>query len=236
MKGYKIVFSITLSIFLLLVLISTMLKCKNYGSNLDFKKVFSNKEKEWNIIRKSTFSLGLRDMTICFLINILIIETTGSELSLGKLALVGSLLASVAYILVQKIIKPPHRKLSINIGVIGSALAVVGLLVNIEYKTLLAYTIMDGFFLPFFLIQLNSATFNVVNHAHQEKMRIEYLINKDIALNSGRIISAIILLILISIFKNTSMLKFYLVFIGLAPIVSGHFLRKLSKVLEGKVS
>ena len=232
-KGYRIVFFMTLMIYLILLLISIILKCENYGSKVNFKVAFSSKCEQWSIIRKSTFILGFRDVVIAFVINILIIETTGSELSLGKLTLIASLLSSLAYVLVQRIIKPPHRKLSINIGAIGTFLAVVGLAINIEYKTLLIYIIMDAFFLPFFMIQLSSSTYNVIDRIHQEDMRIEYMINKDLVLNCGRSISAIILIILLSSFKSTNTLKGYLIFIGLAPLVSGYFLRKLTKVLEG---
>lgn len=233
-RGYKIVFTITLVIFLSLLFISMILKCETYGSTINFKKAFSRNGDQWAIIRKATFVWGFRDVIIAFLINLLIVKTTGSEFSLGKLVLIASLLSSLSYVLVQRVIKPPYRKLSINIGTAGAFLAVIGLVMNIEYKTLLIYMIMDAFFLPFFMIQLGSSTFNVIDEAHQENMRIEYMINKDIVLNGGRAISAVILLILLTVFKDVSILKVYLVFLGLAPIISGYFLRKLSKVLEGK--
>jgi YQGE family putative transporter len=65
-------------------------------------------------------------------------------------------------------------------------------------------------------------------------MRIEYMINKDFVLNLGRIISSIILLLLISVFKDLSILRAYLLLIGVIPLVSAYFLRKLSRILEGK--
>lgn len=232
-KGYSIVFFTTLTLFLVLVVISMFLKCKNYGSKIDYNKVFSKNCEEWSIIRKCTFLWGFRDVIISFVINILIIQTTGSELSLGKLTLIASLLSASAYVLVQKIIKPPKRRLSILIGTIGSFIAVCVAASNITYASLLIYVIMDAFFLPFFIIQLSSSTFNVINRAHDENMRIEYMINKDIAINSGRVISSVILLLLLMIFRNSSILKIYLIFIALAPIASGYFLRKLKNVLEG---
>lgn len=233
-KGYNIVFTMTLSIFLVLTLISILLRCKNYGSKLDFKKIVLRNCDEWSLIRKTIFFWGFRDAIIVFLINILIIETTGSELSLGKLTLIASLLSSSSFILVQKIIKPPHRKISIYIGTIGSFLAVCGLGLNVTYATLLIYIIMNGFFLPFFVIQLTSSTFNVINRAHEENMRIEYMINREIVLNGGRAISASILVGILLAFKESSLLRFYLVFIGFITIVSGYFLGKLKNVLKGE--
>jgi Major Facilitator Superfamily. len=232
-NGYRVVFSMTFAIFLLLILVSIVLKCENCSSRIDFKKVFSGNCEDWRIIRKSTIFWGFRDVIIVFLVNILIIETTKSELSLGKFALIASLISSASYMMVQKIIKPSYRRLSIFIGTIGSFLAICGLVIKISHNTLLTYVMMDALFLPFFTIQLSSSTFNVINRAHEENMRIEYMINKDLMLNTGRIISLIILITLLATFRNFSILKFYLVFIGLAPIASGYFLRKLKRVLEG---
>ena len=233
LKGYKVVFAMTLGIFIILILISIILNCRSYSSKLNLKKAFSSNCEEWKIIRKSTLFWGFRDVIIVFLVNILIIETTKSELSLGKFTLIASLISSTSYMLVQKIIKPAHRKFSIIFGTIGSFLAICGLAIKISYSTLLTYIVMDAFFLPFFIIQLSSSTFNVIDRAHEEDMRIEYMINKDIALNGGRVISSLILIILLTVFKNLSILKAYLVFIGLAPIMSGYFLGKLKRVLAG---
>lgn len=231
--GYRIVFGITLAIFVVLILISITLRCKNYAGKLNFKKAFSRNCKEWSIIQKSTTFWGVRDVIIVFVVNILIIQATGSELSLGQLTLIASLLSSASYVLVQKVIKPPHRRMAIFIGTIGSFVAIIGLSIQVVYLTLLLYVALDAVFLPFFMIQLSSSTYNVINRAHDEDMRIEYMINKDLALNLGRIISSSILLILINVSDNPSILQWYLLLIGLAPIVSGYFLSTLKKVLDG---
>lgn len=233
-KGYSIVFTITLSIFIVLLIISLFLKCNNYGSKVNFKKVFSKNCSDWSIIRKSTTLWGFRDVIIGFLVNILIIETTGSELSLGKLTFIGALASSGAYVLVQKIIKPPRRRLAIYVGTIGSFLAVTTIVYKVSYATLLIFMVVDSFLLPFFLIQLSSSSFNVINKIHEEDLRIEYMINKDIVLNGGRIISSIILLLVLSLFKGAFVIRGYLLLIGAIPILSGYFLRKLSKVLDGE--
>lgn len=233
-RGYNFVFIMTLSLFIVLLFVSLILRCKNYGSKLDFKVALSKNCSEWDIIRKSTFLWGFRDVIIAFIVNILIIETTKSELSLGKLTLIASLLSSGSYVLVQKVIKPSKRRLAICIGTIGSFIAILGISFKVTYFTLFIYVVMDAFFLPFFLIQLSSSTFNVINRAHDEDMRIEYMINKDIAINAGRIISAVILIILLSVFKNISILRIYLIFIGVFPVAAGYFLRKLKHVLDGK--
>jgi MFS transporter, YQGE family, putative transporter len=233
MTGYNIVFTMTLVIFGVLVFVSMILKCKNYGHSINFKKAFSRNCEEWAEVRKAISIWGFRDVTIVFLVNILIIQTTGSELSLGKFSFIASIITSLSFLLVQKIIKPPKRRMSIIIGITGLSLSIIGISMNISYRTLIIYTLMDAFFIPFFIIQLSSSTFNVINRAHDENLRVEYMINRDIVLNGGRIISTTILIILLKLFKDTFVLTSYLLFIGVAPLVSGYFLLKLKKLLAG---
>lgn len=233
-KGYRIVFVITLALFVALFLLSLILKCKTYASHLDYRRCISRNSAEWDIIRKSTAIWGFRDVIIGFIINILIIQITNSELSLGTITFASSLISSASYWLVQKVIKPKKRRLSILIGGIGAFIAVLGLVIKVSFDALIFYIVVDAFFLPFFSIQLSSSTFNVIDRAHEEDMRIEYMINKDFLLNLGRVVSSLILLFLISVFKDPSILRAYLLLIGIVPIVSGWLLRRLSRTLEDK--
>ena len=232
LTGYRIVFTITCFMFILLVLISSVFKCNNYSYKIDYKKVFGGNSENWKLIRKSTFFRGFRDSVMMFLINILAIQVFKKELTLGIFALIAALITSFSYVLVQKIIKPPHRRLSISIGIIGSFLAVWPLVITIRYITLFMYAIIEALCLPFFTVQLSSATFNVIDKAKEEERRIEYMINRDIVLNGGRAISVSILIIILLIFKNMSVIKGYLIFLGFSPLISGYFLRKLNGILS----
>lgn len=226
-NGYRVVFSITFVIFILLILISTKFSCKSYTDKLNFRVAFYGNDNEWKTVAKSTFVWGFRDATIILVVNIMIIEKLKSELTLGVFILVASLISAGSYVLVQKIIKPKNRKNSILIGSAGSFFASWVLVMKTSYTALFIYIIMDAFFLPFYMVQLSSATFNVINQAHEEKLRIEYMINRDIVLNGGRIISTAILIIMLIIFKNSVALKFYIIFMGVSSLMAGHYLRKL---------
>lgn len=228
--GYRMVFSITLIIFIMLIFISTKFSCKNYSDKLNFRVIFHGNNNEWDIVAKSTFVWGFRDATIILVVNIMIIEILKSELTLGVFILIASLISAGSYLLVQKIIKPGKRKLSILIGISGSFLAVWALIFKTSYISLFIYTVMDAFFLPFYIVQLTSATFNVINQAHEEKLRIEYMINRDIVLNSGRIISTSILIFMLVVFNNSFALKFYLLFMGAASLIAGSILKKLNYI------
>ena len=123
-------------------------------------------------------------------------------------------LSSFAFLIQQKLFKPRHRLLSMYIGVTLMLIAVLGLTWNIGYTTLLIFIVIESIASPFFITPMASATFNVINEYHEESLRAEYIINKEIVLNLGRIISTLVLIILLALVKQVHVLNFYLLFLG----------------------
>jgi len=225
--GYTVVFTISLILFVFLILISLLLKSNHYGENLEFSEIISSNDTEWSNLRKSTVAWGLRDVVILFLISVLIYKTTGSEMALGKLSLFSYMISAAAYMFEQKVIKPKRRFFSIHLGAIFMFISVIGLVININYIFLLIYVIVDAVFMPFFTVPMSSATFNILNHNHKESLRVEYIINREIVLNIGRVISTVTLITLLTYFKNDRILNYFLLFIGSSQFLSLYFLRKI---------
>lgn len=226
--GYTIVFVISLILFIVLILISLLLKSKHYGETLYFKKIFIQHNNQWKKLRKAKVAWGLRDVVILFLISILIYQSTKSELSLGKLTFFSYIISSVAYITQQKIIKPSKRKLSLYLGASFMFIAVISLIIKIDYWPLVIYVTLDALFAPFFIVPMSSATFNLLSESHEENMRIEYIISNEFSLNTGRIISITILLLALSFVENSNILNYFILFIGSSQFISLYFLKKLN--------
>ena len=225
--GYSIVFMCSLALFVILILISLLLKTKQYGSRLNFEHIWHSTHSDWTKLRKSIAAWGLRDVVIGFLVSVLIFKTTGSEMSVGKLSLIAAIISSVACYTQQKLIKPQHRLLSMYLGASFMVLAVVGLTWKIQYMTLLIFIVLDAAFIPFFTIPLSSASFNIINKYHEEDLRVEYVINKEIALNAGRVISTFTLILLLCFVKYIKTLNYFLLTLGCTQLISIYFLRKL---------
>jgi len=225
--GYIIVFSISLALFIILILVSLMLHSEHYGDKLLFKKIISSNGFEWSNFRKSIAAWGLRDVVILFLVSILIYKATGSEMAIGKISLITSLVSSAAYVSEQKLIKPKHRIFSLCLGAIFMFVAILGIVIKISYTTLVLYMILDALFLPFFIVPVNSAAFNILSRNHEEDMRIEYIINREFSLNIGRIVSTSLLIILLTFIKSKKILNYFLIFIGSAQLISLYFLKKI---------
>ncbi|WP_105614399.1 MFS transporter [Vallitalea okinawensis] len=226
-RGYFIVFLISLVLFVIQILVSLTMKTKHYGETLNIKKVIGKNGEEWTNLRNAVSAWGLRDVIIMFIITILIYETTGSEMSLGILVFVAGLVTCGAFLLEQKIIKPKRRLFSMHLGAIFLFVSVLGLVFDINYMFLIIFMIVNGLFMPFFLVPMVSATFNTLNRNHEEDYRIEYIINKEIALNFGRVVSTLILICLLTFFENEKILNYFLIFIGAAQFISLFFLRRV---------
>lgn len=226
--GYTIVFACSLILFVILILVSLLLKTKHYVDKLDIGHIWGSRHSDWAKFRKAIATWGLRDVVIGFLIVTLIFKSTGSELSVGKLSLLASIISSLAHLTQQKLIKPKLRLLSMYVGVTFMLFSILGLAWHIGYTTLLTYIIMDAIFAPFFLIPMSSASFNVISEYHEENLRIEYVINKEIVLNLGRIVSTLVLIGLLVFIKQTNILNYFLLFLGSTQIVSVFFLRQMN--------
>mgnify|MGYP002018247932 CR=1 FL=1 len=154
-------------------------------------------------------------------------KTTGSEMALGKLTLIASLISSVAYVSEQRLIKPKRRLFSLHLGAIFMFISVTGLIIKINYATLTMYMMLSALFVPFFMVPVNSAAFNILTRNHDESMRVEYIVNREFALNLGRIISTSLLIVLLTFVKSKRVLNYFLIFIGCAQLISLYFLRKI---------
>ncbi|MTI49295.1 MAG: MFS transporter [Firmicutes bacterium] len=226
-SGYIIVFSISLVLFLILILVSLLLHSNHYGEYLDIKKIIRSGNNQWKKMRISTVAWGFRDVVILFLISILLYKTTKSEVALGEIYLISYLISSAAYLLQQKIIKPKRRMFSMHLGSIIMFIAVVGLAIRISYSFILIYVILDAIFMPFFSVPRLSAIYNLLSKNHDENMRTEYIINNELALNLGRIISTSILILLIKTIPYDNVLNLYLLSIGSSQFIALFFLKKL---------
>lgn len=224
--GYRVVFAITCSVFLILILISTIFKWEYSGEKLDYKKAFFSVNDKWKPIRKATFFIGFKDSSMMFLINIFAIEVFKKEIYLGLFALVAAAVTSMSYLLAQRLIKPNCKKKAILFGVVGSFISILPLLIGINCYSLIIYAIIDGFCLPYFMLILTSSTFNVIDSdRHRE---VEYMINRDLVLNGGRAISTIILIASMWIFRSDNVFKLYFLFLGVMTVFAGLEVKKLS--------
>ncbi len=214
LTGYYLIFGISFSIFIIIVVISLFLHTHKVGNDFKLLKTIKTCEKSCNSIIVGTLFFGIRNGVIMFLINLLIFITLKSELSIGKISLLGAFISVFSFQVIEHFMKPVKRKLFLWTGAIMMFFSVSTLYLHINLTTLIIFTLINSFFAPFFNVPFNSASYNILDKTNKSNERIEFIIYKEIFLNIGRIIGIIGFIILAKNSSTYENLKYILLVIG----------------------
>lgn len=219
--GYTVIFTISLSLFVLAVVCSFFLKRRSAKGDFTFRRIIHERKRDqnWNKILYAHTFQGLREGTFLFVISIWVFITTQSELALGTFNLVYSGFAFLFYYLATRFIKPKRRKGSIFVGGLTLYLSLYLILIHLSYPTLLIYAAIIGVAYPILFVPYISLTYDVIGKAwHAGEMRIEYIVVRELFLNLGRVLSIAIFLTGVHFFSPETIIPYILMLVG-----AGHF-------------
>lgn len=220
--GYRIIFSISLLLFICAVILSfLLLKRERIGT---YKVLEILKERNlnlnWKRITRAHFFQGIREGTFLFVISIYVYIVTNDEFALGTYGLVNSSISFTMYILVAKFLKKLDRKKLILFGGILLFISVFFILFDITYTKFILYAICISIAYPILLVPYNSLTYDVIGQGENVlHHRIEYIVVREWFLNIGRITSVICFIITIIIWPAEKSIPIFLVIAG-----AGHFM------------
>lgn len=226
-KGYKIVFAISFGIFMLICFASLLLKSQTFQSPYTLKSSFQESNSCWKCTLIVQLLFGIRNGVLLFVINVLIFMTTNDEVNVGKLALVSAIFSALAYFTLEKWMKPYRRLLVFKIGVIMIIVSILFLVIKINLLTLLIFSVVNGFFYPFFIVPVDSSVFNIIEKNNKIEQRTEYIVLKDVALNIGRIIGVALFISGSYYSPSIKMIQVLLAIIGLSQLLLLILIRKL---------
>jgi MFS transporter, YQGE family, putative transporter len=220
--GYETIFSISMVLFLVAVVISFFLKRRKADGHFGLKEVFQERRenKAWFQLLNAHFFQGLREGTFVFLIVIWVYTTSKSEFALGTFGFVQSLVSFIGYYIVSHYLKPWHRKKGIFAGGLLLFLSPFMLLVPVSFTLLIIYGISVSIAYPLLLVPYVSLTYDIIGKCRgiYEK-RIEYIVVREFFLNAGRIFSILIFLLVINVLSEEKGIPLLLPILG-----AGHFL------------
>lgn len=230
LKGYYIIFAITLVLFLLTALISAFLKNKSDESEYLFKEVLFLKDKRWDVVLKSQALLGLRDGIYSFIINIIIFMILNSEMSFGKYTTFFSILGLICFFLLSRIIRKENRLSYLFIGSIMMLSASFILVAFNNYLGIILYGLINTAASPFWNIPLSSIMFEIIGMtAPKKSMRIEFIVVREIPLNLGRILSVLLFIFAISKFKSNIVFTVMLPALNIVNVIVYFLFNKINK-------
>ena len=228
--GYSIVFGLSLLLFTIAVFLSFSVSMRHAHGKYFFIRVWKERmnNRNWNLITRAHFFQGLREGTFMFIISITIFVQTGSELALGSYGLLNSALSFVAYFFVSRYIKQPMRKKAILIGGILLYAAVLLIAFDVTFGRLLVYGAIVAAAYPLLLVPYISLTYDIIGKAKDAaKMRIEYVVVRELFVHFGRIVSVVGFILMVRMFDLKQSLPIYLLIVGAGHMVIYWFVRKI---------
>lgn len=228
--GYTVIFTISLTLFVVAVVASMFLNRRSAKGDFSFRRVIRERKRDhnWQRILYAHIFQGLREGTFLFVISIWVFITTQSEFALGKFSLVYSAFAFLFYYIATRVIKPKRRKWAIFIGGLTLYLALYLILINLSYPVLLIYAAIIGMAYPIIYVPYLSLTYDVIGKAwHAAEMRIEYIVVRELFLNFGRVLSIGIFLLGITLFSPETAIPYILMIVGVGHFVIYFFIKDI---------
>jgi MFS transporter, YQGE family, putative transporter len=228
--GYSIVFGISLGLFSIAVFFSFSLKRRPASGKYMFVRIIKERaqNKNWRLITNAHLFQGLREGTFLFVISVFVFISTGSELALGTYGLLNSGISFIAYYAASRLIKKEHRKKAILIGGCILYLAIFLIVFDVTFQKLLFYAAIIAIAYPILLVPYISMTYDIIGTGWKAaEMRIEYIVVREIFLNTGRAISVIAFLIAVSFFNEKTSIPILLLFLGAGHTCIYFFVRKI---------
>ncbi|MBM7693311.1 YQGE family putative transporter [Peribacillus deserti] len=229
--GYSIVFGLSLTLFSIAVILSFYLKRRPAQGNYLFLRILKERQHNfnWKLVTSAHFFQGLREGTFAFVISIFVFITTGSELAIGTYGLVNSGISFLSYYLVSRYIKKNKRKKAILAGGIGLYLSILLIVFDLSYMKLLIYASVIAICYPLLLVPFISTSYDVIGSGWKAaEMRIEYVVVKELFLNSGRMVSLLTFIGSVYIFGVEQSLPYLLLILGAGHTCIYFFIRKVN--------
>jgi MFS transporter, YQGE family, putative transporter len=229
--GYETIFTISMILFLVAVVISFFLKRRKADGHFGLKEVFQERKdnRAWFQLLNAHFFQGLREGTFIFLIVIWVYTTSKSEFALGTFGFVQSVVSFIGYYIVSHYLKPWHRKKGIFAGGLLLFISPFMLLVPISFTLLIIYGISVSIAYPLLLVPYVSLTYDIIGKCRGiHEKRIEYIVVREFFLNAGRIVSILTFLVVINLLSEERGIPLLLPILGAGHFVIYFCLRNIS--------
>lgn len=233
-KGYTLIFSLSLIVFVVGVVVSFFLKKrKNEGEYSWFYAVgqLRDKKSPWRRAVTALVFQGVREGVFVFLIGLLVYAATRNEMKLGNFSLITSGVAFFTFLLTGKYLKPKRRSTGMLIGTLMLIVVALPLLRGSSYISLLVLGVGSACFLPLYTVPMTSSVFDLIGLDEESAShREEYIVLRELGMCIGRIAGTLLYIAVVS--STTSPLATHLLVLGIAsaPFFSWLFMRKLLAV------
>lgn len=228
--GYRLIFSISLGVFVVAAIASFFLKKRPAQPNYEWwygVKQLRQRGNAWRGAYPALMAQGGREGVFAFLIGLMVFIATNNELQLGNFSLITSAVSLFAFFLAGKLVKPGRRSIPMLVGAAAITSVILIFFWRVDYTTLLVFGIVVALFFPLYSIPITSTVFDLIGQNDESaEHRVEYVVLRETALNSGRILGTIAFIAVVSQTSERLHLVTLMLVVGSAPLLSWFFLRR----------
>jgi MFS transporter, YQGE family, putative transporter len=232
--GYRIIFGISLGIFVLSVVVSFWLKLRKAEGKFRLGEVIAvsfQPKTNWFWVQLSSLFQGLREGVFLFFTGLLVYFITKNELTLGTYFTSASVVSLISYLLLGKFLRPAWRVNAVLVATVMMGLLIIPFLLYWNTWTVMLYGIGLYLFYPFYYAPTISIAYDVIGeHKEAVELRVEYVVAREIMMNIGRLISLIIFMIILANTNTLTSLKPLLLCLGFVQVGTWFAIRKIPPI------
>ncbi|SFL13306.1 MFS transporter, YQGE family, putative transporter [Paenibacillus sp. 1_12] len=231
--GYRLIFTISLVIFLLGVLVSFFLTKRKSEGHYEWllpARCLFKKGTVWRPVSLALIAQGIREGVFGFLIALLVYSSTGSEMMLGNFSLITSGVALISFMIAGRLLKHKHRSAAMGWGALMMVVVIVPMFWGVNFISLLIFGVGVSLFFPLYSIPMTSSVFDLIGMDPDcVKKREEYIIFRELSLNVGRISGLAVFIGVVSVTVSPLAMNVLLLTIGSSPVAAWLWMRRVYK-------
>lgn len=228
-RGYRLIFSLSLFVFVLGAAASFFLKKRETGGQYEWLftwRCLSRGDAVWTRTFLAMVAQGVREGVFGFMIALLVYISTGSEMSLGNFSLYTSGISLLSFYAVGRWLKPTWRQWAMLMGVVGLILVITPLFLAVNYKVLLLFGIGTALFMPLYSVPLISLSFDLIGQDERNRThREEFIVLRELGLNGGRLLGTMVFLLVVTWSPRPLSINLLMLGIGSSPLAVWFFLK-----------
>lgn len=227
--GYRIIFTLSLTIFLVGVVVSFFLKKRRVTGTYDWSfgfRLLGRKGNPWRSVMAGLTAQGVREGVFAFIIAVLVFVATGKETKVGNYALITSAAGAAGYWLFGKLVKPRMRQAAMLIGALLLIAAIFPFFLTVNYGTLVVFGLISGIAFPAYIVPITSSVFDLIGvDSESAAHRVELVVLRELGLNAGRLIGIAAFLAVVALSESRTAIVWLMLAVGSSPMVAWWCLR-----------
>lgn len=229
-SGYRLIFSISLGVFVVGTVVSFFLKRRPEQPGYEWLygwRQLRRPGNAWRRVYPALVAQGVREGVFGFLIGLMVFIVTNNEMKLGNFALATSAVSLFGFFLAGKLTRPRRRAGLMLLGAAAMTVVIAPFFWSLQYGTLLVFGVVTALFFPFYSIPVTSAVFDLIGADDDSaEHRVEFVVLRETALNTGRVAGTAVFIAVVSATTAPAHVAALMMALGAFPLVSWFFLRR----------